>query len=196
MRCLIQSPRAGFGRRRGRGHGREDPGDLTGNEGGFGSASDSKGGTVVGACTVVNAFGDVVDPETGRWLAGARAVGKEAPADTEDLFRGGYRREPFCTENTTLAVIATADQLTRDELWGVARMGHAALCRAIRPVHTPMDGDIVVAVATGASGRKGNAMQAAALGTRALEKAIVDAVRCAKGNGSIPAAAELQGNQP
>jgi L-aminopeptidase/D-esterase-like protein len=58
-----------------------------------------------------------------------------------------------------------------------------------------MDGDIVVAVATGASGRKGNAMQAATLGTRALEKAIVDAVRCAKGNGSVPAAAELQGNQ-
>jgi L-aminopeptidase/D-esterase-like protein len=74
-------------------------------------------------------------------------------------------------------------------------MGHAALCRAIRPVHTLMDGDIVVAVATGASGRIGNALQAAALGTRALERAIVDAVRCAKGNGSVPAATELQGRQ-
>lgn len=144
---------------------------------------------------MVNAFGDVVDPETGRWLAGARAEGKEAPANTEDLFRGGYRREPFSTENTTLAVVATADLLTREELWGVARMGHAALCRAIRPVHTPMDGDIVVAVATGASGRRGNALQAAALGTRALERAIVDAVRCAKGNGSVPAATELQGRR-
>jgi len=137
----------------------------------------------------------VVDPETGRWLAGARAEGKEAPANTEDLFRGGYRREPFSTENTTLAVVATADLLTREELWGVARMGHAALCRAIRPVHTPMDGDIVVAVATGASRRSGNALQVAALGTRALERAIVDAVRCAKGNGMVPAAAELHGRR-
>jgi L-aminopeptidase/D-esterase-like protein len=58
-----------------------------------------------------------------------------------------------------------------------------------------MDGDIVVAVATGVSGQKGNALQAAALGTRALEKAIVDAMRCAKGNGSVPAAGELQRNQ-
>jgi L-aminopeptidase/D-esterase-like protein len=164
-------------------------------KGGFGSASDSSGGAIVGACAVVNAFGDVVDPETGRWIAGARAVGKETPAYTEDLFRGGYRREPFSAENTTLAVIATADLLTRDELGGVARMGHAALCRAIRPVHTPMDGDIVVAVATGASGQKGNALQAAALGTRALEKAIVDAVLCAKGTGAVPAAADLQRNQ-
>ena len=127
-----------------------------------------------------------------------RAISGSPPrrVSSPDLFLGGYRREPFSTENTTLAVIATADQLSRDELWGVARMGHAAPCRAIRPVHTPMDGDIVVAVATGATGRKGNAMQAATLGTRALEKAIVDAVRCAKGNGSVPAAAELQGNQP
>lgn len=164
-------------------------------KGGFGTASDSGGETVVGACAVVNAFGDVVDMETGRWIAGARAVGKETPADTEELFRGGYRREPFSAENTTLAVIATADLLTRDELRGVARMGHAALCRAIRPVHTPMDGDIVVAVATGVSGRKGNALQAAALGTRALEKAIADAVCSAKGNGSVPSMSELQGKR-
>ena len=138
---------------------------------------------------------EVVDTETGRWIAGARAVGKETPADTEELFRGGYRREPFSVENTTLAVIATADLLTRDELRGVARMGHSALCRAIRPVHTPMDGDIVVAVATGVSGRKGNALQAAALGTRALEKAIADAVCSAKGNGSVPSMSELQGKR-
>jgi L-aminopeptidase/D-esterase-like protein len=161
-------------------------------KGGFGSASGFGGGTVAGACAVVNAFGDVVDPATGRWIAGARAKRRNEPAKTEDLLRGGYRREPFSAGNTTLAVVASADRLTREELWGVARMAHAALCRAIRPVHTPMDGDIVVAVATGVSGKRGNALQTAALGTRALERAIVDAVRSATGNRSVPAVKDLQ----
>ena len=116
---------------------------------GFGTASETGAGATGGACAVVNAFGDVVDPATGEWVAGARAEGSDAPADTEALFRGGFRREPFAPENTTLAVVATADLLAREELLGVARMAHAALCRAIRPVHTPMDGDIVVALIGG-----------------------------------------------
>lgn len=164
-------------------------------KGGFGTASERGGGAIVGACAVVNAFGDVVDPETGEWVAGARAVETDAPADTEALFREGFRREPFSPENTTLAVVATADLLEREELLGVARMAHAALCRVIRPVHTPMDGDIVVAVSTGKSGRRGNALQVAALGTRALEASILDGVRSARGTAAVPAAAELPGRR-
>jgi len=141
---------------------------------------------------VVNAFGDVVDPSTGRRVAGARLDGRAGAADTEALFGSGFRREPFASEgNTTLGVVATADILTREELWSVARMAHAALCRVIRPVHTPMDGDVVVAVSTGASGRRGNVLQAASLGTRALEAAILDGVRRAKGTADVPAAAEM-----
>jgi len=162
-------------------------------KGGFGDASEGGGGAVVGACAVVNAFGDVVDPATGEWVAGARVEGSDAPADAEALFREGFRREPFSQENTTLAVVATADLLSREELFTVARMAHAALCRAIRPVHTPMDGDVLVAVSTGRSGRKGNALQTAALGTRALEASILDGVRSAKGTSAVPAAAELPG---
>jgi L-aminopeptidase/D-esterase-like protein len=160
-------------------------------KGGFGTASETGGGTVVGACAVVNAFGDVVDPATGEWVAGARTEGSDAPADAEALFREGFRREPFSPENTTLAVVATADLLTREELTAVARMAHAALCRAIRPVHTPMDGDVLVAVSTGRSGRRGNLLQTAALGTRALEASILDGVRSARGTNAVPAAAEL-----
>ncbi len=162
-------------------------------KGGFGTASETGGGTVVGACAVVNAFGDVVDPSTGRQVAGARLAGRCGAADTETLFGSGFRREPFAAEgNTTLGVVATADILSREELWSVARMAHAALCRVIRPVHTPMDGDVVVAVSTGASGRRGNVLQAASLGTRALEEAILDGVRRAKGTADVPAAAEMK----
>jgi L-aminopeptidase/D-esterase-like protein len=72
-------------------------------------------------------------------------------------------------------------------------MAHGALSRVIRPVHTPMDGDLVVALSTGLSGRQGNLMQAATLGARALEKAILDAVRSATGTKAVPSAKELSG---
>jgi L-aminopeptidase/D-esterase-like protein len=163
-------------------------------KGGFGTASEEEGGTLAGACAVVNAFGDIVDPDNGEWIAGARSGGGKSPAGTEGLFRAGFKREPFAPGNTTLAVIATADILSRDELAGVARMAHGALMRVIRPVHTPMDGDLIVALSTGLSGRKGNMMQIAVLGTKALENAIIDGVRSATGTPAVPSARELKGN--
>jgi L-aminopeptidase/D-esterase-like protein len=58
-----------------------------------------------------------------------------------------------------------------------------------------MDGDIVVAVSTGKSGRTGNTLQTAALGTRALEASILDGVRSARGTSAVPAAGELPGRR-
>lgn len=159
-------------------------------KGGFGTALESDGGASVGACAVVNSFGDVVDPRTGETVAGARDEEGRGAGGTIRAFRAGARRTPFAPANTTLGVVATADRLTREELLCVARMAQAALCRTIRPVHTPMDGDLVVAVSTGESGRRGNAMQAAVLGTEALECAILDAVRSARGTPAVPAASE------
>lgn len=159
---------------------------------GFGTASARGQGTVVGACAVVNAFGDVVDPRSGKWVAGARTADGKARAETEEAFARGYARKPFAPGNTTLAVVATASDLDRDDLAGVARMAQAALCRAIRPVHTPMDGDVVVAVSTGAARKRGNPMETAALAVRALESAIVDAVRSARGAHGLPAARDMR----
>jgi L-aminopeptidase/D-esterase-like protein len=56
-----------------------------------------------------------------------------------------------------------------------------------------MDGDLVVALSTGLSGRQGNLMQAATLGARALEKAILDAVRSATGTPTLPSVNDLAG---
>lgn len=162
-------------------------------KGGFGTASERSGEAVVGACAVVNAFGDVFDPASGEWLAGARTEDGKDRAGTEETFRGGFQREPFSPGNTTLAVVATADDLTREELSGVARMAQGALTRAIRPVHTPMDGDIVFALSTGASGRQGNLMQTAVLASQSLEKAIVDAVVSATGGHGLPAYRDFRG---
>lgn len=165
-------------------------------KGGFGTASARAGGALVGACAVVNAFGDLFDPDSGEWLAGARTADGTERSGTEEAFLGGYRREPFSPGNTTLAVVATADDLSREELAGVARMAHGALFRTIRPVHTPMDGDIVIALSTGAAKKKGNPMQTAVLATRALESAIADAARSATGGCGLPAAGEMRGGGP
>ncbi len=164
-------------------------------KGGFGTASERGGGSIVGACAVVNAFGDVFDPLSGEWLAGARTVDGKGRSGTEEAFLGGYAREPFAPENTTLGVVATAEDLTREELAGVARMAHGALCRSIRPVHTPMDGDVVVALSTGGAGRRGNPMQTAVLAGRALETAIADAVRFAEGAHGLPSARDMRGRE-
>ncbi len=165
-------------------------------KGGFGTASARGGEAMVGACAVVNAFGDVYDSASGEWLAGARTGDGKERAGTEEAFLGGYAREPFSPENTTLCVVVTPDELSREELAGVARMSHGALFRSIRPVHTPMDGDIVVALSTGVSGKKGNPMQTAVLSGRALERSIADGVRSATGAHGLPSAREMhRGNK-
>jgi L-aminopeptidase/D-esterase-like protein len=58
--------------------------------------------------------------------------------------------------NTTIAVIATDASLTKAEAKRLAIAAHAGFARAIWPSHTPFDGDLVFALATGASGRKPN----------------------------------------
>src|SRR4030067_999178 len=102
--------------------------------GGFGPAGERAGGALVGACAVVNAFGDVFDPLSGEWLAGARTGDGKGRAGTEEAFLDGYVREPFSPGNTTLAVVATPDDLSREELIGGARMAQGALFRPIGAV--------------------------------------------------------------
>jgi L-aminopeptidase/D-esterase-like protein len=58
--------------------------------------------------------------------------------------------------NTTIAIVATDAALTRAEASRIAIMAHDGMARAIRPVHTPFDGDTVFALATGAVDPGGN----------------------------------------
>jgi L-aminopeptidase/D-esterase-like protein len=106
----------------------------------------------VGVLVVVNAFGDIIDPETGGILAGARAPGGRGWLDTSRAIaqRSAETTAPFSAiENTTLAVVATDCALTKAEAQRVAVMAHDGLARAIRPVHTMFDGDTVFALSTG-----------------------------------------------
>ena len=121
-------------------------------KGGVGTASvmlDS--GVTVGALVVVNAAGDAVDPATGLpWLAyQIEEFGLVAPP-ADQIAAYADRHTELSPLNTTIAVVATDAALSPAGCRRVAVAAHDGLARTIRPCHTPLDGDTVFALATGA----------------------------------------------
>jgi L-aminopeptidase/D-esterase-like protein len=128
------------------------------HKGGTGSASViTEGDFTVGAIVIVNSVGSPVIPGTNvlwafpfeqdgefggaRLPSGYKPVNEELPPDMKQIPRPG--------ENTTIAVVATDADLSRTELKRLAIMASDGFARAIRPIHTPFDGDTVFALATG-----------------------------------------------
>ncbi|TRO95294.1 P1 family peptidase [Glycocaulis profundi] len=124
--------------------------------GGTGSASMTRhDGITVAALACVNSFGSVLMPGTECYWAwpferdgefgGARPPsGWTTPGESW----GAAKLDPAPRENTTLAVVATDAALTPEEARRVAVMAQDGMARAIRPVHTPFDGDVVFALST------------------------------------------------
>ena len=166
--------------------------------GGVGSASITVDGITVGALVVCNALGDVVDPSTGDVIAGARtADGKRLLNIREAIIRGESPTPLLAGTNTTIGVVATDAILTKAQAHRLAQVSHDGLARAINPVHTLSDGDTMFALGTGASGKTAGMMVLSTLAAEVTARAIVRAVRAAKGtswNGNNwPSAAELKG---
>ena len=121
-----------------------------GMKAGIGSAAlELPGGLVVAALVAVNAAGNVVDPSTGRTIAGGRTDDGAGIADLRRLLRSTVRVPDRTLENTTLAVVATNATLTKVQATKVAQMAHDGLARAIYPAHLTVDGDAIFALATG-----------------------------------------------
>jgi L-aminopeptidase/D-esterase-like protein len=121
-------------------------------KGGVGTASTTlPSGVTVGALVVVNSAGNVVDQATGLpWLSYLIAeFGLTTPPD-EQLAELAALESPLSSLNTTLAVVATDAALSPAGCRQVASTAHDGLARGIRPAHTPIDGDTVFALATGA----------------------------------------------
>ena len=160
-------------------------------KGGLGSAAIAvPGGLVVAALAAVNAVGDVIDPATGRVVAGVRTPDGAGLADARTLLRagtGGGRPR----ENTTLGVVATNAALSQAEATTVAQMAHDGLARAIVPSHTPSDGDAIFAVATGRHDAPARVGTVGALAAEMMAEAVVRAVRAATGIPGYPAARDL-----
>ncbi len=150
------------------------------------------GGVVVQALAVVNAFGDVVDPATGKVVAGARASRQSSRFvnTAEQMFRGRIRKG-FGTTNTTLAVVMTNAALDKLQTTKVAQMAQDGMARAIRPVHTQFDGDLVFALSVGRKMADLNTLGTAA--AEATAGAIIRAVLTARRLGGVPACQDLVG---
>jgi len=118
---------------------------VTPSPGGVGSACkylDS--GLIVAAIAVVNALGNVVDPETGEIVAGGKENG-----DFVDITERLLDANIVQGTNTTIGAVVTNATLSVTEVNRVAEMAHDGMARAIRPSHTMFDGDTLFALATG-----------------------------------------------
>lgn len=163
-------------------------------KGGIGSASLTfPGGLAVAALVAVNSVGDVVDPATGRVVAGVRSEDGATLADARVLLRAGARPGGSTGRNTTIGVVATNARLTQAEATRVAQMAQDGYARAIYPVHTPDDGDITFALATGTLPADARAPvgQIGALAAEVVVEAILNAVLSATTLPGLPAAADL-----
>ncbi len=158
-------------------------------KGGIGSASaEPEEGLVVGALAAVNAFGDVRDPQTGETIAAPR-LKDGTLGDTAALLPEAASRMRW-GENTTLGIVATNARLTKPQAVKVAQMAHDGLARAVHPVHTTVDGDVVFAASAG--GVEASTDVVGAWGARVMQEAIVRAVLQAEGLAGLPAARDLK----
>jgi L-aminopeptidase/D-esterase-like protein len=164
-------------------------------KGGLGTSSITLGGITVGALAVVNAIGDVVDPDTGRVVAGPRDEDNRGFLRSTDILTNPKSNiEPqSAPTNTTLAVVATNATLNKEQANKLAQMGHDGLALAVRPCHTMADGDVVFCIASGRSEAEVDMRQLCSAATQAVAQALVRGALMADGLGGVPAAREITG---
>ena len=155
---------------------------------------DCPDGLVVAALVAVNAVGDVIDPATGRIVAGAR---------TDDGTRPRGRLRAIAANGTRAAAAAAGrehdarrgrDQRQADQ--GAGDEGGADGARRLRardlPVAHWLDGDTIFALATGTTGAAANVDLLGALAADAVADAILRAVRAARSIPGYPAASDMR----
>ncbi len=169
-------------------------------KGGLGTCSRDLGdGLVVSAIAVVNAWGDVVDPETCRVIAAPRTEDDDGFHSTVELMARPRSEWPQAQAtaggNTTIGVLATNASLNKEQANKLAERGQDGIALAVRPSHTMGDGDTVFALATGAWLGQVDRMQLTRLGVvaaLAMAQAVVRGVTQASWLAGVPSARELE----
>lgn len=168
-------------------------------KGGVGTASITVDGVTVGALIACNALGDVIDPDTGHVMAGARTDDGRALRDTRRALLRGQPPQPLLAgTNTTIGVVATDAILTKVQAHRLAIAAHDGLARSINPVHTMSDGDTLFSLGTGRAGKSLGMMVLATMAAEATARATVRAVQAARSVTTadglyLPAMADLRG---
>jgi L-aminopeptidase/D-esterase-like protein len=160
-------------------------------KGGVGIVAErGKGGLIVGAVAVVNAFGDVRDPSTGGILAGARATSNStAFVDTRELMKQGVPRPSSAFQNTTVGVILTNANLDKQSASLVAKMASLGMVKTLSPAHTIYDGDILFSLSSGRI--KSDYQTVGLMAEEILAQAILRGITEAEGLKGIPSFAQV-----
>ena len=130
----------------------------------------------VAAVVAVNALGDVIDPETGKQVAGLRREGGGFADTRAELYKIARRTDMF-TGNTTIGAVVTNGNFTKAEMSKIASMTRCAYARCICPVGTLADGDTIYAASTG--GVEADVNVAGTLAADVMQAAILRAVASA-----------------
>lgn len=160
-------------------------------KGGLGSASTVlENGITIGALVAANPVGSVLVGDTRHFWASPFEIGDEfgglglphpMPENAKDL-RTKWMADALSIRNTTIAIIATDAILSKAEAKRLAIASHDGFARSIWPVHTPLDGDLVFAAATGEKPVPGDPASLAEIGAAAastMARAIARAIHAA-----------------
>jgi len=159
-------------------------------KGGLGTAStQGADGVMVAALVAVNAFGDVIEPGTGRVLAGPRRPDGAGFAGTAELLGHGDGWQSTFPNSTTIGVVATNARLDKEQVNKVAQMAQDGIARSISPCHTMYDGDALFTLSLGQEAADVNAV--GVLAAEVVSEAIVRAVKLADSLAGIPAISDL-----
>lgn len=189
--CIGAGTGATVGKYRGSAHGMKS---------GIGTYAVQLGQLKVGAVVVVNALGDIFDPDTGAQIAGMRTEdGAGLRSSEREMWTDGEKMAPLPAGNTTIGAVFTNASLTKAELNKVASMAHNGYARTIRPVHTTADGDSIYALSVGDVPAELNLV--GTLAAHVMGRAVVQAVERATAMFGLPCAADLgsladKGNDP
>jgi L-aminopeptidase/D-esterase-like protein len=156
---------------------------------GLGTASQKiAGDTVIAALIVVNAVGDVIEPGTGKILAGPRKPDESGFLSTSELLKGQLKESipPF---NTVIGVVATDAKLNKVGASKLAHVAQVGIARTIDPCHTMYDGDALFVISSGDKGADVNALGAAA--AEVVAEAIIRAICNAEALADLPAAKDV-----
>jgi len=146
---------------------------------GLGSYALQFGDLKVGALVAVNCLGDVIDPLTGKRLAGPLNEDMQTIAGTEEIMIKSYfDKKSLFTGHTTIGVVATNAAMTKTEATKIASMAHNGYARTMRPAHSMFDGDTIFAMSTG--NIEADQSVVGLLAARVIERAVIAAIENAE----------------
>ena len=164
---------------------------------GIGSYAVQVGDLMVGAIVAVNAIGNIINPATGKTVAGLLTEDKKGFRSTTEALTQLYENEQaqamseaHAVTNTTIGAIITNANLTKGQLSKLAGMAHDGYARTISPVHTSMDGDSIYGLSVG--GVDAPIDVVGSIAAEVMAEAILVAVRSAQSAYGLPAACDLE----